>query len=130
MSDVKKNVPGSIAWTDLTVKNADEVRDFYSKVVGWRPEAVSMGDYDDYSMIPQGENAPVAGICHSRGMNADLPSQWLVYIIVEDVDRCAAECEKLGGSIVSAPKNMGPNARMCVIQDPSGAVAALYSELS
>lgn len=42
---------GSITWCDLTVPNADEVKIFYEKVVGWKSEPVSMGDYNDFSMI-------------------------------------------------------------------------------
>ncbi|PJA97553.1 MAG: glyoxalase, partial [Ignavibacteriales bacterium CG_4_9_14_3_um_filter_34_10] len=42
----KENI-GSIGWIDLTVNNAEEVRDFYSKVIGWKSENVPMGDYFD-----------------------------------------------------------------------------------
>lgn len=128
MTEKKKPVPGTIAWRDLTVDNADEVRDFYKSVVGWQSEPVSMGDYNDYSMKPSENDPPAAGICHARGVNAGLPPQWLIYIVVEDVDKSAVECERLGGQILSGPKDMGPNARYCVIKDPAGAVAALYSE--
>ena len=41
---------GSVVWTDLTVNNASEVKDFYQQVVGWKPNPVSMGDYDDFTM--------------------------------------------------------------------------------
>jgi predicted enzyme related to lactoylglutathione lyase len=33
--------PGSIGWTDLTVGNAEELRDFYPQAVVWRPEPVA-----------------------------------------------------------------------------------------
>jgi predicted enzyme related to lactoylglutathione lyase len=32
-----------VAWQDLTVPNAEAIRDFYAVVVGWRPEPVDMG---------------------------------------------------------------------------------------
>ena len=120
--------PGNLVWTDLTVTNADEVRDFYSRVVGWTPSPVSMGDYDDYAMVPPGGGPEVAGICHAKGPNVDLPSQWLLYIAVADLDQSMAECVRLGGKILAGPKNLGPRARYCVIEDPGGAVAALYAE--
>jgi predicted enzyme related to lactoylglutathione lyase len=41
---------GAIGWIDLTVLNAKQVRDFYSGVIGWKPEEVPMGDYSDYNM--------------------------------------------------------------------------------
>jgi predicted enzyme related to lactoylglutathione lyase len=115
---------GIIAWTDLTVPNADAVRDFYSEVVGWRANEVDMGGYADYSMQEPTSGKEVAGVCHARGGNAELPAQWLVYITVADLDASIARCTALGGSVIAGPKGSG--ARYCVIRDPAGAVAALY----
>lgn len=124
MSTNEKNA-GKITWMDLTVENAEEVRDFYSKVVGWTPSPVSMGNYNDYNMlIPDSEN-PAAGICHARGPNASLPPQWLLYINVENIDKSVANCRELGGIIVVETKSMGDYGRYCVIKDPAGAVCAL-----
>jgi predicted enzyme related to lactoylglutathione lyase len=33
----------SYRWVDLTTEKADNIRDFYSKVIGWQPEPVSIG---------------------------------------------------------------------------------------
>ena len=121
---------GSISWFDLTVPNAEQVRDFYSKVVGWRPSAVSMGDYDDYTMNAPDSGNGVAGVCHSRGGNVGLPAQWLIYITVENVDESAKQCVELGGKIMMEPKDMSGYGRYCIIQDPAGAVAALFAPKS
>lgn len=118
---------GTIGWHDLTVENADEVRDFYSRVVGWEPSAVDMGEYSDYSMAPPG-GEPVGGVCHARGSNTGLPAQWLMYVTVADADDSARRCVELGGRVLAGPKSFGPTARYCVIEDPVGAVLALYSE--
>ena len=117
--------PGTIAWTDLTVPDAERVRDFYQAVVGWTAHAVDMGGYADNAMIPPGGDDPVAGICHARGINAGLPPVWLVYITVEDLDASLRACEALGGRVLHPPRALGPSVRFCVIEDPAGAVAAL-----
>jgi uncharacterized protein len=127
MSEAERPAVGTINWTDLTVPNAEEVRDFYAEVVGWKPEPLSMGDYSDFVMATPESGTPVAGVCHARGTNAGLPAQWLVYITVEDVDRSAARCIELGGKVLAGPKGTGDKGRYCVIQDPAGAVAALYA---
>ena len=124
MSDGKDGV-GTIGWRDLTVANAEEVRDFYKDVVGWKTQAVEMDGYDDFVMTAPESGEGIAGICHARGSNAELPPQWLLYFIVEDVDRSAARCSELGGQVLVAPKPMG-GGRFCVIRDPAGAVCALY----
>ena len=116
---------GSIGWIDLTIPNASDVRDFYAQVANWDSSEISMGDYSDYCMIPSGSADPVAGICHARGENADLPPQWLMYITVADVAASLAQCAQNGGKIVRSMREMG-GAKIAVISDPAGAVCALF----
>jgi uncharacterized protein len=115
--------PGTVSWLDLTVPEAETLRDFYAAVVGWEPEALNMGAYADFVMNADGGG--VAGICHARGANADLPPVWMIYITVEDLDHSLEECQRLGGTLVSAPRSYG-GGRYCVIKDPAGAICALY----
>lgn len=115
--------PGTISWQDLTVEDAEKLRDFYQSVIGWSPEPVTMGGYADFVMTADGDE--IAGICHARGANAGLPPVWIVYITVEDLDHSIQECQRLGGSIVTAPRGYG-GGRYCVIKDPAGAICALY----
>jgi len=61
-----------------------------------------------------------------KGGNLNLPSQWLIYITVENVDISAKKCEQSGGKIISGPNDMQGYGRYCVIQDPAGAVCALF----
>ena len=126
MSDSKAPSHGTIEWIDLTVEGAEAVRNFYAQVVGWKPEAVQMDGYEDYSMIPPGGDQAVAGVCHARGVNSEIPPQWMVYITVEDLDTAMARCTTLGGEIVRPEGKAGPWGRFCVIRDPAGAVSALY----
>jgi len=116
---------GAISWTDLTVANAERIRDFYRSVVGWGTSEADMGGYSDFCMIGSASGKTVAGICHARGVNADLPAQWLIYITVPDLEKCAARCAELGGKVLAGPRGCGDAGRYCVIQDPAGAVAAL-----
>lgn len=127
MSDAEKTGVdvGAITWHDLTVTNAEEVRDFYQAVVGWQALPEDMGGYSDFSMLSPTSGECVGGICHARGSNAEIPPQWLVYITVEDVDRSAARCVELGGQVIVGPRPLGDD-RFCVIRDPAGAVCALY----
>lgn len=125
MSANEKPQPGQIVWTDLTVPNAEAVREFYSQVVGWQSSPVAMEGYEDFSMIPAGSDRAAVGICHARGANAALPPEWLIYIAVSDLDQSMERCMTLGGRVIAGPRDMGGGMRFCVIQDPAGAVAAL-----
>lgn len=126
MSESRTPEVGSMPWRDLTVPDAERIRDFYAGVVGWRWRAEDMGGYSDFSMIPPGGADPIAGVCHARGPNSDLPPQWLVYIVVEDVDESAARAVELGGALLAGPRDMG-GGRFAVVRDPAGAAFALYA---
>ncbi len=112
--------PGAVAWVDLTVPEAARVRDFYLEVVGWEPSPVDMGGYEDYTMTLPGTDVAAAGVCHARGGNADLPPQWLIYVVVPDLAASAAGAERLGGAVLRRSR------RYCLIKDPAGAVMMIY----
>ncbi len=126
MSSNKKPEIGAITWFDLTVPDATKVRDFYSKVVGWQSSPISMGDYEDFCMSTPENGETKAGICHKRGVNEALPSTWMIYITVKSVDESAKVCKENGGKILAGPKNMEGYGKFCVIEDPAGAVCALF----
>ncbi|HUA60600.1 MAG TPA: VOC family protein [Verrucomicrobiae bacterium] len=119
-----KQTPGSIGWVDLTVPDAVAIRDFYAYVTGWTPFGVAMGGYEDYCMNAEGGHV-VSGICHARGENAEMPPVWMIYIVVSDLEDAVKRCLDRGGKVRIPPKNMG-SGRYSVIEDPAGAVAALY----
>jgi len=121
----RRPVVGAIGWLDLTVPNADGLRDFYAKVVGWKPEPVTMGGYSDYHMLLPAQGTPVAGVCHARGVNAHLPPQWICYFVVDDLDASVRELTARGGTLIGDVRSMG-EARYVAFRDPAGAVAALY----
>ena len=125
-TDKPPNV-GRIEWMDLTVDDASRLRDFYCSVVGWSSSEVSMGSYADFNINLPNSNDTVAGICHARGNNANLPSQWLIYVRVASVKDSTSECERRGGKVLDGPRRMG-GSNFCVIQDPAGAVMALMSD--
>jgi predicted enzyme related to lactoylglutathione lyase len=120
-------VIGQVEWLDLTVNDATRVKNFYSKVVGWKSSDVDMGSYSDYSIETPADRNTVAGICHARGPSANIPSQWLVYVRVASVSESAEECKRLGGEVLNGPRRMG-GSHFCIIKDPEGAVMALLSD--
>jgi uncharacterized protein len=118
--------PGAITWIDLTVQDADLIRDFYKQVVGWDTMDINMGGYSDYCMISPSDKHVWAGICHARGENANLPPSWIMYINVSNLDESISHVLSLGGEVIHGPRKMGEKARYCMIKDPAGAVCALF----
>lgn len=120
MSETKRPA-GTIGWIDLTVPGAEDVRAFYESVVGWTSTPVDMGDYSDHCMNAA-DGKTVAGVCHRRGTNADMPAQWMIYIVVDDLEQSLAACTERGGEVVL--RRDGKNG-FAVIRDPAGALAAI-----
>ncbi len=121
---MSENKTGHILWHDLTVENAGEVSDFYSEVIGWEKEGLSMGDYEDFIIKNPEDNEVVAGICHAKGVNKDIPAQWLMYVKVANLDQSLEKCRKLGGKVLGDKRKMGEG-YYCLIQDPAGAYLML-----
>lgn len=123
---------GQVLWMDLTVPDAETIRDFYAEVVGLVAAPVEMDGYQDFMMTAPGPQPADAaggavGICHARGSNADLPPQWLIYFCVADLDASLAAVDRLGGRRIGAIRTYGTD-RFCAIEDPAGAACALFQK--
>lgn len=119
---------GRIYWLDLTVSDAAATREFYREVVRWAVEDVPMedgdGTYVDYKMLG-GAGTPVAGICHARGANADLPPVWMIYLPVADLSESLRRVEEEGGRILKAVRDDEGRYVYAAIEDPVGVCFAL-----
>lgn len=128
MADTQTPQIGHVVFADLTVANAEAVRDFYGQVLGWVAEDLAMsdeqGDYADY-MMKDAEGSGVSGICHARGVNKDLPPQWILYVTVADINASLERCLALGGKVLKKQQNDEGALFYALIQDPAGAVMAL-----
>ncbi|GMV05669.1 MAG: hypothetical protein AMXMBFR53_19460 [Gemmatimonadota bacterium] len=116
-----------IGWLDLTVDDAEGLRDFYARVMGWRPQAVDMGEYSDFAMVDPETGEAAGGVCHARGGNADIPPVWLVYFQVTDLDGRLAAVREGGGTVLREPRLAGTS-RYAIVRDPAGAVFALAED--
>ncbi|HWV72926.1 MAG TPA: VOC family protein [Pseudosphingobacterium sp.] len=119
---------GTIVSADLTVEDAENIRDFYKAVIGWDVEEMPLKDgieqYSDYIMKDADGNW-AGGVCHHRGVNAGIPPQWIVYINVENIGASIQQCIELGGSVVKESKDSVGKYHYAIIRDPSGAVLGL-----
>ena len=60
MADEIKEI-GQIVWADLTIPNAEKVREFYLSVTGWEATEFKMGDYSDYAIENSAEQRDGGG---------------------------------------------------------------------
>lgn len=126
--EAKKFKPGTINWHDLTVENAEELKEFYKEVAGWEVQEIPMKDgeesYFDYAMKDADGNG-VAGVCHLKGVNAGIPPQWIMYISVENITKSVDKALESGGKLLKEYRNKDGELLYAMIQDPAGAAFAL-----
>ena len=56
---------------------------------------------------------------------AEVPSHWMAYITVNDVDAVVKKVPELGGEVMHGPMDIPQVGRFCIIKDPTGAVVSL-----
>ena len=117
---------GAVTWVDITVDDADGLKSFYKNVVGWKTSDINMGDYNDYCMASPEDDVVRTGVCHNRGSNDGMPSAWIMYVNVANLDESIAAVTAGGGEVVKGPRKMGDKARYCIIKDPAGAFCGLF----
>jgi predicted enzyme related to lactoylglutathione lyase len=127
MSVVEKHSPGSFCWVELGTTNARAAKAFYGGLFGWRPDDMPMGNDQFYTML-QIDGKAIGALYeldeHMRRMG--IPPHWLQYIAVADADETAARVKALGGTVMKDAFDVFDAGRMAVIQDPTGAVFAVW----
>lgn len=117
---------GRFVWYDLMTTDPAAAIGFYTSLVGWGTQEWK-GPSMAYTMWANGET-PLGGVmelpkeAHANGA----PPHWLAYVAVADVDRTASRAKKLGGKVVHDPTDIPSVGRFAVIQDPQGAMIAIY----
>ena len=89
-----------------------------------------MEDGGTYTFFKQGDR-PVGGMMSMQSLGLkDVPSHWMAYLTVENVDDACARCKELGGTIVMEPMDVPGIGRFAIIADPSEAALGLAQYFS
>jgi hypothetical protein len=112
---------GEFSWNELVSTDVAAAQKFYSSLFGWQPAPFGVGT--DYTLFKQGDSM-VGGLvqCPKPG----IPSHWLPYVTVDDVDASAARAKSLGAHVVAEPFDVPTVGRIAVLVDPQGAAIGLF----
>lgn len=110
-------------WNELSSTDLDASKKFLGEVVGWTFDEVDMGT-GLYTIAKSGDDQ-VAGMMKTQDPN--MPSAWVSYVHVADVDAAAGKVEGAGGKIMMPIMEVPKVGRFCWVQDPAGAVFALMT---
>jgi predicted enzyme related to lactoylglutathione lyase len=123
MGERTSHPPGTFSWVDLATSDADGAKAFYGGLFGWDFEDMPVPDSPPYTIASVGGRT-VAALYAKREDAA--PPAWLSYVTVQDADVAAARAKELGATAIAAPFDVMQAGRMAVLQDPTGAVFALW----
>ena len=121
MSDDMK---GQFVWHELTTTDAKAAAGFYSKVAKLKTKPAPFEK--TYTMLV-GSGRPMGGLMVLAGDATASPPGWLTYIGTSDVDESARKAESLGAKVIKSPAPVPDGGRFAILQDPQGAVFAIYA---
>jgi len=112
---------GAFSWAELNARGVTNALPFYTKVFGWTVKSTPMGegqpDYHEFEIDGQS----VSGAWEMNPMvPAEVPSYWMVYFGVDDVDAAHRKAIELGARELNAPTDF-PGGRFSIVADPEGA---------
>jgi uncharacterized protein len=115
------NAPNTFGWAELNSRGIEKAIPFYQAVFGWTTKTSEMGEgappYTEFQLNGQS----IAGGMEMNPMvPAEVPSYWMVYFTVEDVDGSFREATEAGARELLAPQDF-PGGRFAILADPQGA---------
>jgi uncharacterized protein len=124
------NEANTLVWNELTSRNLDASLAYLEAVTGNTSIPMESdgegGGPVDYRLI-QANGRTVAGSMQMGDeFPPDMPSHWMVYFAVDDVDAAAARATELGGTVMVPPMDMAVG-RFSVIVDPVGAALSVMT---
>ncbi len=128
MTQFISGVPSAFGWAELSTRGLDRAVGFYEALFGWGHSTSPFGEGQEYTTFEL-DGEPVAG-AYEMGPEqpADLPSYWMVYFSIDDVDGSFQKALELGGREMVAPQDF-PGGRFAIVSDPQGAAFGLLKQV-
>lgn len=113
--------PGAFVWDELHAKDMDAAEKFYSQLFGWGGK---LGTGEMKYLHWQNAGKEIGGLL--TVMNPSQHPAWLSYVGATDVDASTKNAESLGAKILMPATEMPKVGKFSIVQDPTGAVFALF----
>lgn len=118
---------GNFVWFELSTSDPAGAKQFYSSLLGWDAQDSPMGPGMMYTMFRlKGRDTAGAYAMKPEDRQLGIPPNWLLYISVDNADSTVASSLEHGGSAMSPAFDIPNVGRMAVLQDPVGAIVAIF----
>jgi len=125
-----RDEPGTLTWSELTTRDPKAAEAFYTQMFGWTAKHSAAAAVMDYTEFSVNGKPGVGMMAMPDGMPANVPSYWMPYFMVSDLDASLAKAQTLGANVMVGPNAIPDGARFAILQDPQKAVFALYQAAS
>jgi uncharacterized protein len=125
MGGFQTDATNSYGWAELNARGIEKAIPFYKNVFGWTAKTSEMGEGQPPYTEFQIDGESIAGGMEMNPMvPAEVPSYWMVYFNVDDVDASFKKATGAGGREMLAPQDF-PGGRFAILTDPQGATFGL-----
>jgi uncharacterized protein len=122
--------PNAFGWAELDARGVEKAIPFYEAVFGWtHTTSEAQGDSPPYTQFAANGEDIAGAFEKNAAVPAEVPSYWMVYFGVGDVDRTFQKAIDLGASELLAPQDF-PGGRFAIVTDPQGASFGLVKSVT
>lgn len=119
--------PGTFCWVELGTTDGEAAKKFYTQLFNWDFTDNPVGPSGVYTILKQnGKDVGALYQMPSEMTSNGVPPHWMSYISVANADESAAKAKSLGATLMKEPFDVYTTGRMAVVQDPTGAMFALW----
>jgi predicted enzyme related to lactoylglutathione lyase len=127
MQETPEYKPGTFCWIELATTDAEAAKKFYTELFGWTFNDTPVGPGMVYTMLKlDGKDVGALYKMFPEMISQGIPPNWLSYASVANADESATKAKALGATLLKEPFDVMTVGRMAVVQDPTGAVFALW----
>ncbi len=127
MQETLQYKPGTFCWVELGTTDSAAAKTFYTQLFGWEYEDHPMGPGMVYTMLKlNGKDLGALYELMPEMKAQGVPPNWLSYVSVNNADETAEKAKATGATLLKEPFDVMTEGRMAVVQDPTGAVFALW----
>lgn len=127
MQETPAFAPGTFCWVELGTTDGEAAKKFYTELFGWSFADSPIGPDMVYTMLKRdGKDVGALYKLDADKLAQGIPPHWLSYVSVTSADDSAAKAKELGATLLAEPFDVFTVGRMAVVQDPAGAVFALW----
>ena len=127
MAGFAEGAPNTFGWAELNARGIDKAVPFYDAIFGWATKVSPMGEGGPpYTEFLLGGESIAGGMEMNPMVPAAVPSYWMAYFAVADLDGAFKHAIQAGATEMMPPTAFG-GGRFAILSDPQGAAFGLLT---